>query len=80
MRTENSMTAAVHDIAAARRHSTRLMQVMFAALSLVMLILGLAINWFADATGLPREAVDIAAFGMLMAAVAHATALWLWQR
>ncbi len=67
------------DVERERQRSGRAMQVMFAALSLVMLAVGLAINWFAASAGLPREIVDIAAFSMLLAAVAHATALWLWR-
>lgn len=55
------------------------MQLMFAAVSLVMLITGIAINAFAPALDLPRDTIDAAAFAMLLAAVAHATALYLWR-
>jgi hypothetical protein len=68
------------EIQSARRGSSRTVQITFAALSLTMLILGLAINWFAARTGLPRDIVDAAAFGMLLTGVAHALALWLWDR
>jgi hypothetical protein len=68
------------EVHAERRRSVRTVQVLFAMLSLAMLAVGLAINWFAARTGLPREITDAAAFGMLLAAVAHATALWLWDR
>jgi hypothetical protein len=63
-----------------RRRSARTMQVLFGAISLLMLGLGIAINWFAAEAGLSRDVVDAAAFGMLLGGVAHATALWLWAR
>ena len=68
------------EIQRARRRSSRTMQITFAVLSLAMLTLGLAINWFAAQAGLSHDVVNAAAFGMLLAAVAHALALWLWQR
>lgn len=67
------------DVTAVRRRSGRVVQIVFALLSLVMLALGLVINWFAASAGLSRELIDGAAFGMLLAAIAHAMALWLWQ-
>lgn len=63
-----------------RRRSARAMQITFAVLSLAMLAAGLAINWFVAQAGLNRDVVDAAAFAMLLAAVAHASALWLWDR
>lgn len=62
-----------------RRRSARTVQLLFAGLSLGMLLVGLVINWFAAEAGLSQEVVDCAAFGMLLAAVANATALWLWK-
>jgi predicted anti-sigma-YlaC factor YlaD len=63
-----------------RRRSRRTVQITFAVLSLTMLLLGLAINWFAVQVGLSHDIVNAAAFGMLLAGVAHALALWLWAR
>ena len=63
-----------------RQRSTKTMQVTFAVLSLAMLVTGLAINWFAAQAGLTRDVVDAAAFAMVLAAAAHAAALWLWDR
>ncbi len=68
------------EVLAERQRSVRTMQVTFAVMSLAMLALGLAINWFAVQAGVAREIVDVAAFAMLLAAVAHAAALWLWDR
>lgn len=67
-------------VQAVRQRSSKAMQVTFAVLSLAMLATGLAINWFAAQAGLNRDVVDAAAFAMLLAAVAHASALWLWDR
>jgi len=74
-----SATTPSSSVATERRRSRRTMQVLFAALSLLMLIAGLTIDWLAAAAGLPREIIDIAAHAMLLAAVAHASAIWLWQ-
>ena len=63
-----------------RQRSSKAIQITFAMLSLAMLTAGLAINWFAAQAGLNREVVDVAAFAMLLAAVAHASVLWLWDR
>jgi hypothetical protein len=69
-----------NEIQIARHRSLRTVQIMFAVLSLTMLALGLAINWFAAQAGLPHDVVNAAAFGVLLAGVAHALALWLWDR
>jgi hypothetical protein len=68
------------EIQSERRRSSRTVQITFAALSLTMLSLGLAINWFAARTGLPRDIVDAAAFDMLLTGIVHALAFWLWDR
>jgi hypothetical protein len=67
-------------LAAMRRTSSKIVQVTFAVISLVALAMGLAINWFAASVELTTEMVEIAAFGMLLTAVAHALALCLWER
>jgi hypothetical protein len=68
------------DIAAERRAGTRVVQIVFGAISLLTLIAGVTINWFAAHVPLPRELLDTVAFGLLLTAVAHALALWLWDR
>lgn len=60
--------------------AARTMQVLFAILSLVMLGIGLAVTALGPAAGFSPDAVHAAAFGMFLAAVAHAIAPWLWQR
>jgi hypothetical protein len=75
----DALTQLAAELESERRRSTRTMQVRFAVLSLAMLTVGLAINLLGAETGLPRDFVDAAAFGMLLAAVAHAAALWLWS-
>jgi hypothetical protein len=49
-------------------------------ISVATLGAGLALQWFATQLGLTREVTDAAAFAMLMAAIAHAAALFLWDR
>ena len=80
MRSEmDERIAEPHSVEAERLRSGRTMQMVFASLSLAMLAIGFAVNWFAADAGLSREMTDVVAFGMLLAAVAHAAALWLWR-
>ncbi len=71
---------ATDSLPAQRRAATRILQLTLAAVSLVTLIMGLAISWFAASLGLSPDIVNMAAFGMLLTAIAHALALYLWDQ
>ena len=70
----------MHQNEASSKSRSRSIKIAFGVISLVTLVLGVAINWFASATGLATEVTNAAAFGMLLTAVAHAIALSMWDR
>jgi hypothetical protein len=68
------------DLRAARQRANRLIQIIYAALALLMAGLAAAVGIAAEPLGLSQHNRDIIAAGFLAAALLETTGLFLWDR